>query len=122
MNKEQSADQKQKDIAVDCCKIAAMLCHQSADAGTKDEEQDHGIILYAFVPQFLIFALSIAEKQLCPAAEIAGTHGGGIGHTMNLTEALHLHGADEGNKGIGDQIVRTAQRQPCNDEQDQNFE
>lgn len=61
-NKEQSTDQKQKDIAIDCCKIAAMLCHQSTNAGTKDEKQDHAIILYTFVSQFLIFALGIAEK------------------------------------------------------------
>lgn len=94
-----------------------MHCHQSANAGAKDEEQNHAIIFYAFMPQFFIFALGIAEEQFRPAAEIAGTHGGGVGHTMNLTEALYLHGANEGNKGIGDQIVCTAQRQPRNNEQ-----
>lgn len=99
-----------------------MLCHQSTGAGTENEEQDYAIILYAFVPQILIFTLGIAKEQLCPAAEIASAHGGGIGHTMNLTETLHLHGTDEGNKGIGDQIVRTPQREPCDDEKNQDFE
>ena len=93
-----------------------MLCHQSTKPSTEDEEEDHAIILYTFVPQLLILTLGIAEKQLCPAAEIAGTHGSGIGHSVDLAEALHLHGADKGNKGIGDQIVSTAQGQPCNDE------
>lgn len=61
-NKQQTADQKQKYIAKERCKITKMLCHQRTNTGTEDEEEDHTIIVQAFIPQLFILALSEAEE------------------------------------------------------------
>ncbi len=48
-----------------------------------------------------VFCLEIFYQMVCAAAQIAGAHGSGIGHTMEFTETLYLHGADKRNQCIG---------------------
>ena len=54
------------------------------------------------------------------AAQIADAHGAGEGIAVHLAEGLYLHGAGEGNEGVGQQIQLL--RQKAHDEEQQDLE
>ena len=49
-------------------------------------------------------------ESLHAAAQVADAHGTGKGVAVHLAEGLHLHGAGEGNNGVGQQILRLRQK------------
>ena len=100
LNGKQCTGQKQENIAIDDSGAAEMLCDKRTTACAEDEEENHAVIMQAFIAQLLIAALHETKQQLCTATEIARTHCGGVGQAMHLTKALHLHGADKGNQHI----------------------
>ena len=67
----------------------------------------------------------VAAHQPCAegihaAAQIADAHGAGEGIAVHLAEGLYLHGAGEGNEGVGQQIQLL--RQKAHDEEQQDLE
>lgn len=58
-------------------------------------------------------------KGLHAAAQVADAHGTGKGVAVHLAESLYLHGAGEGNNGVGQQVLRL--RQKAHREQQQHL-
>ena len=58
--------------------------------------------------------MEVFAQRLGRAAEIADAHRAGIGVAVDLVERVHLHGADEGDQGVGQRV--DAVRQEADDE------
>lgn len=73
-----------------------------------------------FFSEGRVFCLEIFHQMVCSLQQIAGTHGGGIGHAMEFTETLYLHGTDKGNQCVG-KGVSFSKGKKNHDNQSQNF-
>ena len=57
LNGKQCTGQKQENIAIDDGGAAEMLCDKRTAACAEDEEENHAVIMQAFIAQLLLAAL-----------------------------------------------------------------
>ena len=80
------------------------LADQRTDPRAHHKGQDDAIVVEHVGQQGLVAGAAVLHQQLGAAAQVAGTHGGGVGPAMHPPEGLHLQRAHKGHAHVG-QIV-----------------
>ena len=93
---------------------------KAAKAGTQREQEDDGEVVKRLAEGFGAAAHQPCAEGIHAAAQIADAHGAGEGIAVHLAEGLYLHGAGEGDEGVGQQIQLL--RQKAHDEEQQDPE